>query len=46
MAETDELNEFGREPGFSKSVFCPDSSHMLHKDYQLVILLINFIENI
>ena len=21
MAETDEINEFGREPGFSKSVF-------------------------
>ena len=30
MAETDELNEFGREPGFSCLVYSPDSSHMLH----------------
>ena len=32
MAETDILYEFGREPGFSCSVFSPESSHMLHKD--------------
>ena len=32
MAETDELYELGREPGFSSSVFDPDSSHMLHME--------------
>ena len=30
MAETDISHEFGREPGFSRSVFGPDISHMLH----------------
>ena len=35
MAETDVSHEFGREPGFSRSVFAvfdPDSSHMLQLD--------------
>ena len=32
MAETDILYEFGREAGFSSSVFDPDSSHMLHME--------------
>ena len=33
MAETDVSHEFGREPGFSRSVFAvfdPAGSHMLH----------------
>ena len=30
MAETDVFYEFRREPGFSSSVYSPDSSHMLH----------------
>ena len=30
MAQTDAIYEFGREPGFSSSVYSPDSSHMLH----------------
>ena len=33
MAETDISHEFGREPGFSRSIFVvfdPASSHMLH----------------
>ena len=28
MVETDVLYEFGREPGFSSSVFGPEHSHM------------------
>ena len=32
MAETDVLYEFGREPGFSWSVFGPERSHMLYSD--------------
>ena len=32
MAETDVLYEFGREPGFSSSVFYPEHSHMLHME--------------
>ena len=35
MAETDVLYEFGREPGFSISVFGPECSHMLHLYPQL-----------
>ena len=35
MGETDVLYEFGREPGFSSSVFDPDSSHMLHMEVPL-----------
>ena len=30
MAETDVSHEFGREPGFSSSVFGPERSHMLY----------------
>ena len=30
MAETDISHEFGREPGFSSSVFGPEHSHLLH----------------
>ena len=30
MAETDVFYEFGREPGFSRLVYSPDISHMLH----------------
>ena len=30
MAETDVFYEFRREPGFSSSVYSPDSSRMLH----------------
>ena len=32
MAETDVSYEFRGEPGFSCSVFGPDSSHMLHME--------------
>ena len=34
MAETDVSHEFGREPGFSCLVFCPEHSHMLHTSSQ------------
>ena len=40
MAETDELYELGREPGFSRSVFDPDSSHMLQKYKNSIISII------
>ena len=30
MADTDIFYEYGREPGFSSSVFGPERSHMLH----------------
>ena len=35
MAETDVLYEFGREPGFSCSVFDPERSHMLHNHLEI-----------
>ena len=35
MAETDVSYEFGREPGFSSSVFGPEHSHMLHMEVPL-----------
>ena len=33
MAEADVSHEFGREPGFSSSVFDPECSHMLHREF-------------
>ena len=35
MAETDISHRFGREPGFSSSVFDPECSHMLHMEVPL-----------
>ena len=45
MAETDELYEFGREPGFSCSVYSPDSSHILHIvwfQYNIIVQISKF----
>ena len=38
MAETDVSHEFGREAGFSSSLFGPERSHMLHEGANFVIL--------
>ena len=42
MAETDVLYKFGWEPGFSCSVYNPDSSPMLHWNlYEKILSLLS-----